>query len=126
QGRRDDKGRQPRRPRGTGRVHGPPRAPVPAGGPARELAGRGRALYRDGARFPRRELMEPRLTAGLRVAALLRRADLAGRGAYVIHRGDDTAGAICLTVVRPGGGAELWGQEYDPLSDSRPWVMQAV
>lgn len=69
--------------------------------------------------------MEPRLTAGLRVAALLRRADIAGRAAYVIHRGDDTAGAICLTVVRPGGRAELWGQEYDPLSDSRPWVMQA-
>ncbi|MDO5371118.1 DUF1491 family protein [Paracoccus sp. (in: a-proteobacteria)] len=68
--------------------------------------------------------MEPRLTAGLRVAALLRRADLAGRGAYVIHRGDDTAGAICLTVVRPGGRAELWGQEYDPMTDSRPWVMQ--
>lgn len=69
--------------------------------------------------------MQPRLTAGLRVAALLRRADLDGRGAYVIHRGDDTAGAINLTVVRPGGRVELWGQDYDPLSDSRAWVMQA-
>ena len=38
--------------------------------------------------------MEPRLTAGLRVAALLRRADLEGRAAYVVHRGDDTAGAL--------------------------------
>lgn len=68
--------------------------------------------------------MQPRLTAGLRVAALLRRADLEGRAAYVIHRGDDTAGAICLTVVRPGGRAELWGQDYDPMTDARAWVMQ--
>ena len=68
--------------------------------------------------------MQPRLTASLRVAALLRRADLEGRGAYVVHRGDDTAGAICLTVVRPGGRAELWGQDYDPMADARAWVMQ--
>ena len=69
--------------------------------------------------------MQPRLTAGLRVAALLRRMDLLGRGAYVVHRGDETAGALALSVVRPGGGAELWAQEYDFDSDSRPWVMQA-
>lgn len=69
--------------------------------------------------------MQPRLTAGLRVAALLRRCDLAGRGAYVIHRGDDTAGAIALSVVRPSGRVELWSQEYDFDSDQRPWVLQA-
>ena len=69
--------------------------------------------------------MQPRLTAGLRVAALLRRCDLAGRAAYVIHRGDDTAGAIALSVVRPSGRVELWSQEYDFDSDQRPWVMQA-
>ena len=69
--------------------------------------------------------MEPRLTAGLRVAALLRRADLAGRAAYVVRRGDDTAGALNVTVVRPDGRVELWGQDYDPMTDSRLWVMQA-
>lgn len=69
--------------------------------------------------------MQPRLAAGLRVAALLRRMDLAGRGAYVVHRGDDTAGAICLTVLRPGGRAELWGQDYDPMTDARVWALQA-
>ena len=69
--------------------------------------------------------MQPRLTAGLRVAALLRRCDLAGRAAYVIHRGDDTAGAIALSVVRPSGRVELWSQEYDFDSDQRPWVLQA-
>ena len=69
--------------------------------------------------------MQPRLTAGLRVAALLRRMDLLGRGAYVVHRGDETAGALALCVVRPGGGAELWAQEYDFDSDARVWVMQA-
>ncbi|WP_240558442.1 DUF1491 family protein [Paracoccus contaminans] len=69
--------------------------------------------------------MEPRLTAGLRVAALLRRADLAGRGAYVLRRGDDMAGAIALGVLRPSGRAELWSQEYDMATDTRPWVLQA-
>lgn len=69
--------------------------------------------------------MEPRLTAGLRVAALLRRADLAGRGAYVVRRGDDTAGAIALGVLRPSGTAELWSQEYDMATDTRPWVRVA-
>lgn len=69
--------------------------------------------------------MQPRLTASLRVAALLRRMDLLGHGAYVVHRGDETAGALALCVVRPGGGAELWAQEYDFESDARVWVMQA-
>ena len=69
--------------------------------------------------------MEPRLTAGLRVAALLRRADLEGRGAYVVHRGDDTAGALAVSVARPGGTAELWAQEYDLSADRRAWVRQA-
>ncbi|KGJ14851.1 DUF1491 family protein [Paracoccus sanguinis] len=70
--------------------------------------------------------MEPRLTAGLRVAALLRRADLAGRGAYVVHRGDETAGALAVSVVRPGGQAELWAQEFDFATDARAWVAQAT
>lgn len=70
--------------------------------------------------------MLPRLTAGLRVAALLRRMDLLGRAAYVVHRGDETAGALALSVVRPGGAAELWAQEYDLDSDTRPWVRQAA
>ena len=68
--------------------------------------------------------MQPRLTAGLRVAALLRRCDQAGRAAYVVRRGDDTAGAIALSIVRPSGTAELWAQEYDWDSDSRRWVLQ--
>ena len=71
-------------------------------------------------------MMQPRLTAGLRVAALLRRMDLLGRAAYVVHRGDETAGALALAVVRPGGAAELWSQEYDFDTDTRPWVRQAT
>lgn len=68
--------------------------------------------------------MEPRLVAGLRVAALLRRADLAGRPAYVVRRGDDTAGAIAVSVLRPSGLVELWAQEYDLQTDLRRWVLQ--
>lgn len=70
--------------------------------------------------------MEPRLTAGLRVAALLRRMDLESRAAYVVHRGDETAGALALSVVRPGGTVELWSQEYDLAADTRVWVVQAA
>ena len=70
--------------------------------------------------------MQPRLTAGLRVAALLRRCDLAGRAAYVVHRGDDTAGAIAISVVRPSGHVELWAQEYDLNADARAWVRQGA
>lgn len=67
----------------------------------------------------------PRLTAGLRVAALLRRADLAGRAAYVVSRGDDTAGALLVSVQRPDGTAESWGHEYDLAADRPAWVQQA-
>ncbi|WP_134724274.1 DUF1491 family protein [Paracoccus luteus] len=70
--------------------------------------------------------MEPRLTAGLRVAALLRRMDLTGRPAYVVRRGDDTAGALAVTVLRPGGKVELWVQDYDPLADSRAWLHETT
>ena len=70
--------------------------------------------------------MEPRLKAGLRVAALLRRMDLAGRGAYVVRHGDDDAGALAVTVLRPGGTVELWVQDYDPLTDSRSWLCEAT
>lgn len=70
--------------------------------------------------------MEPRLTASLRVAALLHRADLECHPAYVLHRGDDMAGALALSVVRPGGTVELWAQEYDLAAESRVWAMQAA
>ena len=70
--------------------------------------------------------MDARLTAGLRVAALLRRMDLTGRGAYVVHRGDDTAGALAVTVARPGGTVELWVQDYDPLADRRSWLCETA
>lgn len=70
--------------------------------------------------------MQPRLTASLRVAALLRRMDMAGRGVYVVHRGDETAGALALAVVRPGGTVELWAEEYDLTADARVWALQAT
>ena len=66
-----------------------------------------------------------RLATGIWVAAYLARLGQRTIPAYVIHRGDDTAGAIALSVVRPSGRVELWSQEYDFDSDQRPWVMQA-
>ena len=34
--------------------------------------------------------------------------------------------AARLLVVRPGGQAELWAQEYDFATDARAWVAQAT
>ena len=44
----------------------------------------------------------------------------------MVHRGDETAGALAVSVVRPGGQAELWAQEYDFATDARAWVAQAT
>lgn len=63
----------------------------------------------------------PRLTAGFWVSAWLRRIDLAGRSAYVIRRGDDTAGAIIVKCATLDGRAALWARQWDFETDTTPW-----
>lgn len=48
-----------------------------------------------------------RVASSFWVAALLRRATLAGASAVVRRRGDDTAGAVWVVVDRLDGGADL-------------------
>ncbi len=54
--------------------------------------------------------MIPRLKAGIYVRALIRRVELAGAAAYVVKKGGEEAGAMILTVTRPGGSSMVLAQ----------------
>jgi hypothetical protein len=69
----------------------------------------------------------PRLKAGIFVRALIRRAEVEGAHAYVLHKGSEEAGAVTLKLLRRDGtslvlnqarngeGALVW---VKPLGDS--------
>ncbi|RDW13088.1 DUF1491 family protein [Paracoccus thiocyanatus] len=64
---------------------------------------------------------EPRLAAGIWVAAYLRRLGLAGIPAYVTRHGDDTAGSVMVKCATLDGRAGLWVREWDFQTDRRQW-----
>lgn len=68
---------------------------------------------------------EPRLAAGIWVAAYLARLGLANIPAYVTARGDDTAGAVLVKCAHLDGSAALYGREWDFDTDTRPWQVLA-
>lgn len=67
----------------------------------------------------------PRLTAGLWVAAYLRRLDLAGISAFVTARGDATAGAVVVKLATLDGRARAFARRWDFATDRRPWAVLA-
>ncbi|QBX33615.1 DUF1491 family protein [Paracoccus liaowanqingii] len=67
-------------------------------------------------------MTEARLAAHLWVAAYRARLAQANIPAYVLARGDDTAGAIAVKCAHLDGTAALWMREWDMDSDTRPWV----
>ncbi|TGN53892.1 DUF1491 family protein [Paracoccus liaowanqingii] len=67
-------------------------------------------------------MTEARLAAHLWVAAYRARLAQANIPAYVLARGDDTAGAIAVKCAHLDGTAALWMCEWDMDSDTRPWV----
>lgn len=67
-------------------------------------------------------MAEARLAAGLWVAAYLARLGQANIPAYVVARGDDTAGAVAVKCAHLDGTAALWMREWDFDTDTRPWV----
>lgn len=67
-------------------------------------------------------MTEARLATWLWVSAWLHRLDLDGRAAYVLHRGDPTAGAVLVKCTTLDGRAALWSREWDFETDTRPWV----
>lgn len=54
--------------------------------------------------------MEPRLKAGIRVKALIRRCDMAAIGVAVTARGDADAGAILIKLTARDGSAVVLTQ----------------
>lgn len=62
-----------------------------------------------------------RLASGIWVAAYLARLGQRTIPAYVLRRGDDTAGAIAVKSARLDGTAQLWLREWDFQTDLRTW-----
>ena len=66
-----------------------------------------------------------RLAAGIWVAAYLRRLELALIPAYVLRRGDDTAGAVIVKTALLDGTARARQRSFDPMTGARAWVVLA-
>jgi hypothetical protein len=66
-----------------------------------------------------------RLTADIWVAAYLARLRLEAIPAYVMRRGDATAGAVVVKVATLDGRAQLWGRVPDLMSGERRWERMA-
>lgn len=66
-----------------------------------------------------------RLTADIWVAAYLARLRLEAIPAYVMRRGDATAGAVVVKVATLDGRASLWGRVPDLMTGERRWERMA-
>lgn len=56
--------------------------------------------------------MTTRLATGIWVAAYLQRLSLEGIYSHVVHRGDDTAGAVAVKLALMNGRATLFTRNY--------------
>ncbi|TQM92727.1 DUF1491 family protein [Roseinatronobacter monicus] len=65
--------------------------------------------------------MTARLASGIWVSAYLRRLQLEGIAAYVITRGDDTAGAVLVKLALMNGLARAYTRGFDLEADARVW-----
>lgn len=66
-----------------------------------------------------------RLAAGIWVAAYLKRLELSLVPAYVLRRGDDTAGAVIVKTALLDGTARAKQRSFDPMTGARVWVVLA-
>jgi hypothetical protein len=66
-----------------------------------------------------------RLTAGLWVSAYLNRLRLAGVAAYVMARGDGTAGAVVVKLATMDGAARLYQRRFDLQANRLVWEIAA-
>ena len=71
------------------------------------------------------EIMSVRLATGVWVAAYLARLRVAGLAAYVVAKGDPTAGAVVVKVVQPGGQARAMARQFDFDKAARLWRVLA-
>jgi hypothetical protein len=69
--------------------------------------------------------MNVRLTAEFWVRAYLKRLELVGLSAYVVARGDATAGAVLVKQSPLDGTACAYQRSFDLMSGARVWVTLA-
>ncbi len=66
-----------------------------------------------------------RLTSEIWVAAYLTRLRLATIPAFVVQRGDNTAGAVLVKLNTLDGNAVCYPRSFDLMSGERQWVVLA-
>ena len=64
-----------------------------------------------------------RVTADVWVSAYLTRLRLADIPAFVVQRGDATAGAVLVKVNTLNGWACCYQRSFDPMTGARRWVV---
>lgn len=69
--------------------------------------------------------MEPRLASGVWVAAYLARLRLAAIPAFVVQKGDGTAGAVVVKVSTLDGRARALQRRFDFATETRVWDVLA-
>jgi hypothetical protein len=69
--------------------------------------------------------MTARVTADFWVSAYLARLRLANIPAYVMARGDGTAGAVLVKLATLDGQAKVWQRSFDLMLDARVWLVLA-
>ena len=70
-------------------------------------------------------MTEPRLRAGVWVAAYLARLAGAAIPAFVVRRGDETAGAVLVVVSTLDGRSAAYQRSFDLTTGARAWVVLA-
>ena len=68
---------------------------------------------------------EPRLKAGIWVAAYLARLRVEDIPAFVVRRGDETAGAVLVKCSTLDGRAQAFQRSFDPMTGARTWMVLA-
>lgn len=66
---------------------------------------------------------EPRLASGIWVSAYLARLRLEDIPAFVVRRGDDTAGAVLIKVNTLDGQARVMQRSVDLMTGARVWIV---
>lgn len=67
--------------------------------------------------------METRLTAGVWVSAYLTRLRLADIPAFVVQKGDETAGAVLVKLNTLDGRAVAYHRAFDLMENRRYWAV---
>jgi hypothetical protein len=69
--------------------------------------------------------VRPRVTSEFWVAAYLARLRLAAIPAFLVARGDATAGAVLVKVATLNGQARVFQRQFDLAADALHWVVLA-